>query len=644
MITFFRRIFESKIGLIFSLAFIALIAIAFAGADVTGTSFGGVSGGNVAKVGKTSISVGDLRDEVKRRFDAARQENPTLDLATFVNSGGLDSTLNSLVEGAALEAYAAKLGFGSSKALEDAEIRKIPNFFGIDGTFDQNRFETALKNVGLTERMVREDIRRQILVRQLAAPVLGIEKLPRGLALPYASLLLEQRAGQAAFIAAGAYAPEGEPDAKTISQFYARNASRYTIPERRVIRYAEFGEASVGKAGTVSDAEIAKYYADNRAQYAAKETRGVAQVIAGDRATAEKIAAKAKQGGTLQAAAQANGLSASDGTFESEAALAASIGKPAAKAVFAAGRNDVVGPIQGPLGWIVTRVNTIEGTPARSLASVTGELRDQLQTRKKQEALIDLYNTLQDALSGGADISELAETRNLKIETTPPLTADGRVAGGSEPAIAAELAPVVAAAFQASEENFGELVTIEENKRFAIVDVADIRAAAPPPLKEIRERVVRDYKLSEGAKKAKSVARKVADRIEKGATIADALKAENVPPFVLQKIGGKRAELNAAEGRVPPELALLFSMAPKTVKTLEMGRDQGWMVVYLAKIDEGDAGKDPKLLEAVSTQLTGAISNEYAAGLLNAAKQAVGVELNQGAIEALKRELTGQQP
>jgi len=53
MITFFRRIFSSKIGLFFSLVFIALIAIAFAGADVSNSSFSSVAGGNVARVGDT---------------------------------------------------------------------------------------------------------------------------------------------------------------------------------------------------------------------------------------------------------------------------------------------------------------------------------------------------------------------------------------------------------------------------------------------------------------------------------------------------------------------------------------------------------------------------------------------------------------
>jgi hypothetical protein len=67
------------------------------------------------------------------------------------------------------------------------------------------------------------------------------------------------------------------------------------------------------------------------------------------------------------------------------------------------------------------------------------------------------------------------------------------------------------------------------------------------------------------------------------------------------------------------------------------------MVVYLESIDEGDATKEPGLIEAVSTQLAGAIGNEYVGSLLEAAKKAAGVELNADAIATLKRELTGSQ-
>jgi len=97
MITFIRSLINSKFGALFALVFIGMIAVAFALGDVTGSgSFGGLSGGNVARVGDRNITLGELNDALDNRLKAERQNNPTLDMASFVDGGGLDSTLEQL--------------------------------------------------------------------------------------------------------------------------------------------------------------------------------------------------------------------------------------------------------------------------------------------------------------------------------------------------------------------------------------------------------------------------------------------------------------------------------------------------------------------------------------------------------------------
>ena len=62
MLEFFRSFTRSKVGAIAVLGFLALIAIAFASADVANTgSFGGIAGGDrVATIGKERIDTGTL--------------------------------------------------------------------------------------------------------------------------------------------------------------------------------------------------------------------------------------------------------------------------------------------------------------------------------------------------------------------------------------------------------------------------------------------------------------------------------------------------------------------------------------------------------------------------------------------------------
>ena len=58
MLQMFRNFFKSKVGIVVTLAFLGIIAFAFASADVSNTgTFGGVAGGNrVAVVGGEKIS------------------------------------------------------------------------------------------------------------------------------------------------------------------------------------------------------------------------------------------------------------------------------------------------------------------------------------------------------------------------------------------------------------------------------------------------------------------------------------------------------------------------------------------------------------------------------------------------------------
>ena len=128
-------------------------------------------------------------------------------MAAFVESGGLDQVLDQMVEGMAFDQFATELGFGVSKRLIDGRIADIPAFAGVSGSFDQTAFKTFLRQNGMTEAQLRRDLRQQLLIEQIAAPIASMPRLASGMAQPYAALLLEQRRGQATFIPASPFAP-----------------------------------------------------------------------------------------------------------------------------------------------------------------------------------------------------------------------------------------------------------------------------------------------------------------------------------------------------------------------------------------------------------------------------------------------------
>jgi len=644
MITNLRNLFSSTIGKFLALAFIVLIGILFALGDVTGNaSFGGLGGANVAKVGDREIGLGELRDRVRQSYNQAREQQPGLTMAAFVEGGGLDQVLGQLVDGLAFDQFATKIGFSVSKRQIDGRIADIPAFSGVSGKFDQKTFENFLRQNGMTEAQLRQELRQQLMLEQIGVPIGTIPSVSPGVARPYAALLLEQRQGQATFIPASAFAPAGDPGDATLKTFLKQNASKFTVPERRVVQCALFDRSAV-PVPAVSDAEIAKAYKDNAAQYAASETRRFAQVIAPDQATANAIAAKVRGGASLAAAAQGAGLSASTTGELTQSAYAATTSDAIAKTAFTAKQGELLGPVQSGLGWVVARVEGVTAKPARDLAAATPEIRVELGKNKANEAIVDYYNAIQDAVNSGASIEEIAADRKLKVEETPALLPSGRAPGTPGFALAPEYAPMISGAFQTSGEGEAQLATLVENEKFAVYSVKSIVAAAPPPFAQIRGDLLNEWRFAEGQKVARDKARAIVKAVEGGKSLAEAAKASG-PNAGVQTIGGRRAELGQDGKPVPPELALLFSMAKGSVKTLEIPGNRGWMVIALTQVDRPDPKAiDPARVDAIAQPLAPAFGNELVEQFAGEAKRRIGVKINKDLLEQLRKELTGATP
>ncbi len=645
MITFFRRLFNSRWGAIFAIVFVALIAVAFALGDVTGSgSFGGLGQGNVAKVGRQNIAVSELRDSVDNRLRAERRQNPTLDIGRFVESGGLDDTLEQLINRYALASFGEKYGTAVSDSLVNREILKIPGATGPDGKFDQQAFAAFLQNLNLTEKMVRDDFRQNFFARQLLASAGPGAPAPAGMALPYASLDLEKRSGEVAIISANAYMPATAPSEAVLSQYYRANSVRYTVPEKRAVSYALFDASIVDAKATPSAEEIAAFYKENASRYAATQTRDFAQLVFPTQAAAKAAADKISGGRSIEAVATELGLSATRSNGITKEALTRTASKAVADAVFATTQGGVSAPARGSLGFYVVSVSGVKNVAARPLSAVSGEIAAELKKQKSEELLGDLTSEIENAFDDGSTINDIAKAQGLKIETTPKLLANGQNPGNPAYRPIPEMQQILPVAFQLETDGGAQLVEIEEGKRFALVAVADFDEAAPPPLNEVRAIVTQQWALSEGNKKARAVAEAVRKAVTGGQTLSAALAAANAQGAKIETLASTRGELNKAsqQGQVPPPLALMFAMKQGTAKIVPGGGDRGWFVVRLNEVIRGDASGDTERLEANRKELQTLLSQEYAAQLILAAKEEVGVEKNDGAIKTLRDSLTGK--
>ena len=642
MLKFFRDFFKSKFGVPFTLAFLVLIGIAFASADVSNNAtFGGIAGGDrVAVVGDEQVDNADLRAALQAGLQQAQQTDPTLTMEVFLANGGMDQVLYGLIQRAAIAEFGRQNGFRVSDRLIDSELLQISAFRGPDGSFDQQTYQSVLRNAGLTDGIFRTDLRQGLFVRQILVPATYGSVMPRSMARRYATVLKEKRTGAIASVPSAAYAPTEGPSDAQLQKFYTDNRTNYIRPERRTIRYMTFGEDAVADLPAPTQAQVAARYERDRAQYAASESRTFTQLVVPTQAAANEIAAEARGGASLSAIAQGRGLATSEVGPVTQAQLRSQSSAAVATAAFTASEGSIVAPARGSLGFYVLRVENVERRAGRSLADVSGEISEQLATEQRRAAFLNLASEVEDEIDGGANMAELAQTLGVEIVTLDPATANGRLYGqeGTVPEFFGRVLPVV---FEV-EEGEPQLAEAVPGETIMVFEVADITPSATAPLSEIRENVIADWRRSEGSRLAKAAADRIIKRVDEGQTLAQAVAAEgkNIP---VQATTLDRPALRQME-QVPPRVALFFSMAEGTTKRLEGANNGGWYVVRLDEIEIPeltDSEEDQQLVDATARQLAGTVEGEYSDQLVAAVEQDVGAERNQTAIDAVAQSLTG---
>lgn len=642
MLQFFRKALKSRIGIPFAMLFLALMAFAFTGSDVSSsTLFGGVSAGDkVAVVGKQRLTEDDLSQTTTLEFEATRQQNPTLTLQAYVAGGGMTQALDSLLARTAIAEFGRRHGLEVGAPLLGAALAKVPAFQGLDGKFSQENYNAALQQSRRSDASVQDEFTGNLFARQVLTPVALAPQMPDSFVSRYASLLRERRKGAIAVLPTELFAPTAKPTDAQLSAFYQANRSKFIRPERRVIRYAAFGEDIVGTLPPPTEAQVAQRYQRDRVQYAASESRTVTQLVLPTQAAAQAIASEVNGGKSLDAAAREKGLRAIAVGPVDRRALTTQASAAIADAAFKAAKGALVGPVRGSLGWYVLRVDAVTVAPQRTLEQVRGEIGTALAEEQRAAALANLTAQIEEEFDAGTSLVDAAKKHGLTLATTPLATADGRLYGKEGETLPAELAPVLKTAFQ-MDEGEPQLAALEGGKAFMVFEAVEIVPSATAPLAEIRDDVTEAWKFDEGDKAAKAAADRILARVAKGATLADALRAENPKLAPAETIDQSREEL-ARAGRVPPQLALFFSMASGTAKKIAAGSDRGWFVVRVDSITPGTVAKDDPLLRDTSRQLAQVQSGEYIAQFVQAAQDDVGVERNQKAIEALTKRLSGQ--
>lgn len=642
MISFFRRLFDSWLGRIIAIGFVVLVGLAFALADVSGTLGGGGGGGGatVAEVGKLDISASEFSLALQTEQRRMREQNPNIDMATMLNRGAADSVMDRLLAAYAVAAFAGKVGMGASDAMVESEIAKLPGVNGLDGKFDPAAYNNFLSSNNITDKQLRDDIRRSFMAEQLLAVASLSASPPKANVDRYASINFESRTGKVAVLPSVLFAPEGEPTDSQLQSFYSENSDRFTIPERRSMAYAFFTPDIVGDRANPTDEEIAAYYNENRDEFQASKSVRYRQLVVPSQAVAQQVARRVRAGETLDAVARELGFEASGKRADSQAELADEENAAVAGAIYAADEGEVTAPVEGEFGFVVAKITDVTTQPARSLSQASADIRSLLASDKGLDAFRDVADDMQDRLEDGESLSEIAKSYDLKVQSTPLVLPDGKSPDNPNYKPSMPVQNLLPKLFDMDADSAGQLTEAGQN-RFAIIAVADRAEAAPPPLKEVRPIIVEAWKLAQGQDRARKAGEKAMKAVKSGTALNKAIADLDTRLPRPQVISGSRQEI-AEQGReVPQAMLALFQIPNGGSRLVPVGQDRGFLLIQVDEIRPAKLAEDDERLPQFTSEYSAALEQELQRQFVAAMQKEVGVDINESARDAVIERLRG---
>ena len=626
MITFIRRWLTSWPVLLL----LGLVLVAFAITGIGDPFAGGGPVGSIAKVGNKVVSENDLLKAFDRLVRNARQSNPGVSQTDFAKQGAVTVAADQLIGQTAVETLATSAGIAASERAIGAVIAGIPAF-QTGGKFDEATYRRVIADQKLTEAELHQGIAGDLVRKQLLTPVTAALGVPADMARPYAQMLVDIHRGGVALVPVTASVPPTEAE---IAKFYADNKARFTVPERRAYRYATIDSAGIIASAAVSEAQIAAAFAKDPAKYGAAATRRLEQVVVPDEAKARVLVAAAATEGFGKAAQRIAGFGAADIDLgeQTREAFGKATSPAVADAAFAASVGSVTAPLKTAYGWHVVRVAAL-GAAGKSLAQARATVEADLKKTAGTAALGDLVAAIEDGVEAGKSFADIAKEQRLAILAQTPVTKEGSAPGA--PPLSGDAAAIAAKAFR-HEPGDGAAVEDLGGGKLIVIETMAITPAAPQPLAEIRAVVVAGAAQAKAMAAARGKADAVAAAVRKGQAFDAALAAQGLPPS--QPLAGRRIDI-AQQQQVPPMLQAFLETPKGSVQVLAGGL--GWVLIHTSAIEPGQIEAVPGLLEAGRRDIAAQVPEEFAAAFALAAERALGTTRNSKAITAIARRLSG---
>ncbi len=594
-----------------------------------------VGGDTIASVGPQRIGQLEFDNAIRQQTDVYRQQfRGQFDASLMDNPEVRRSVLDRLVNEKLVGIGAERAGIRMSDKELAQRISAEP-FFQVDGRFDKERYESLAKGQGLSTVGLDERLRADYRQRQFRDSIVDTAFVPKATLDGFIRLSEQTREVSVVSLTPDGFIAKVKVTPEQVKAYYDAHNAEFTTPERVRVEYVQMSLDAVAAKTTVKPEDVKQVYDEEvkAGKHGQKEERRASHILINapaDAKEADKKAAEAKAKDILERVRKNPASFADIAKKESQdpgsAAQGGDLGvfgrgamvKPFEDAVFAAKKNDILGPVASDFGFHVIRVTEIKPEKIRTLAEASPEIEANL---KKQGAARSFANSAEEfsnlVYEQSTSLKPAADKMNLTVQASPWITKGvAAVPVLGNPKLQAEI--FSDNAIKAKRNTAA--VEIAPNDLVA-ARVLEHKAAELRPLDAVKAEIERRLQREEAMKLAKADGEAKLAQLQAGKDAG--LKWPAVLGVNRQKPGGL----------FPAVIDKVFRAdAKKLPAYLGVETPAGYSLVQVSKVIDIEK-VDDKQREALAARLKDAVAAEEMESTLASLRGRVGVSVRKDALE-----------
>ncbi|MGF1908189.1 peptidylprolyl isomerase [Vibrio kasasachensis] len=596
---------------------LGLIILSFVFAGVGSYIVGG--GSNVAaKVGNIEISRGEFEQAYQNERNRMQAQlgdyfSNLLADPSYVASFR-QSVLDRLVNSALLDQHAKALGLRVS----DVQVRNLlltTQAFQVEGKFNQEVYQSALRRGGLTPEGYAESIRRDLVRNQLLSAVQASDFSLPGEVSAQSKLIMQTREIRTINLALADFAEKVELSEDEINQYYQQNPDRYTRPEQAKVAYIELSAELLKNSIEVSDKQAQQYYQEHLDKYSSDEQRKVSHILVqgDDQAKAQAILDELNAGADFAVLAEEK--SEDIGSSEEGGSLGwieRGVMDPAfEEAAFALEKSgEVTGLVKSNFGYHIIKLDELKDSVAKPYAEVAEVIKQDLRDQQAVDKFYELQSDLERVAFEFPDsLDDAAEAIGAKIVTTDFISQTDAPELLTTPAVMqAILSPEV------KEDGLNSEVIEVAPEHVIVVRVNDTRDETVQPLEEVREQVLAQLSRVKGEQNAIALATQVVTELKAG---NQSVLAENMLAF------GEATTID----RSSPLAKVAFAMPKPVAGNVEFAQSKSFNGdIVIVELDAVSDVFNTQYNEQIANQLVQMNAQQNLEGLISILRKTIDIE------------------